>query len=116
MEEIETVTIYSDDLKKAMGISDTNDSAEQKFIKHIWDLRDLGALEGNSDKMGFTQTPQGNWIHFGDRYRLTPLGHQLLEVMKNDTWWNHIKSLGKEITKETLLQAPSIIINKILTA
>lgn len=30
-----------------MDTCDTNDSTEQKFIKHIWELRDLCALENN---------------------------------------------------------------------
>lgn len=115
IEEIDAVTIYSGDLKKAMNISDKNTSEEQKFIKHIWDLRDLGAIEGRTDTMGFCQTAQGHWIHHGDMYRLTPWGQQLLDVMRNDNWWSHIKSMGKSITKETLRQAPSIVLAKVLS-
>jgi hypothetical protein len=115
LESIDSPTMYSKDLyDKMREIAPSNDN-DSKFIKHIWDLRDLGAIESNNYDMGFRQGANGDWIMNGCFYRLTMRGQQLLDVMRNDTWWNRIKSSGKEITMELLKQAPSIIIDALIS-
>lgn len=115
IESVDEPTIYSIDLyDKLVSLLPDNDN-QGKFIKHIWDLRDLGAIESKNDDMGFRQGANGHRIVNGCFYRLTVRGQQLLDVMRNDTWWNRIKSSGKEITMELLKQAPSIIIETLIS-
>lgn len=115
IESFDEPTIYSIDLyNKLVALSPDNDN-QGKFIKHIWDLRDLGTIESKNYDMGFRQGANGHWLVNGCFYRLTVQGQQLLDVMRNDTWWNRIKSSGKEITMELLKQAPSIIIDALIS-
>ena len=115
LEAFDSPTMYSKDLYDKMHeIAPSNDN-DGKFIKHIWDLRDLGAIESNNCDMGFRQGANGDWVMNGCFYRLTVRGQQLLDVMRNDTWWKRIKSSGKEITVELLKQAPSIIIDALIS-
>lgn len=116
MENADTVIVYSKDLFEALNTeASQQDESMEKFIKHILDLRDLGAIVSKNHDMGFIYGANGHLAIYNTWYRLTPEGQRLLDVMKNDNWWTKIKSMGKEITFDTLKQAPAIILTKYLS-
>lgn len=115
MEEAPTPTVYNADLMNALNIPNDDEAQEGKFIKHIYDLRDMGAIDANVYHMGFKQAPSGIWLQSDAFYRLTISGQQLLDVMKNDNWWTRVKSGGKEVSLAMLKQAPSLIMSSIIS-
>lgn len=115
LQEADAITVYNNDLLNKLDINSNDEQAESKFIKHILDLRDLGAIDSNNIDMGYSQTSQGHWINHGAFYRLTIRGHQLLEIMNNDNWWTRVKADCKEITVEALKQATAIVLTKLVS-
>jgi len=113
IEDNDSSLTTNDELMSGLNIKKNCELKElDRLLNHIDDLKDIDCIETNSTSIGWNN--DGYQFCLYGTYRITHNGRDLLEAMKNDTWWNKIKSTSKDITLETLKQAPSIIISTIL--
>ncbi|WYJ07243.1 DUF2513 domain-containing protein [Opitutia bacterium KCR 482] len=103
-------------LMKSLNISMSHGREIIKLRFHLNILKDGGFVECISDDFGISTGMNGDLIiNSSVGTRITLLGAQLLESLKNDTIWNKSKVLLKEISVETLKQIPGLALNILMS-
>jgi hypothetical protein len=99
-------------IAKAVEV-DLKDTAQfDKFAGHVKLLGDNACIESQAENFGFGRTMGGDY-YFEAHYRLTAQGYEFLDMLKNQSVLNKIKSygvstaleLGKELLKQAVLGA-----------
>lgn len=113
IENNEKSSITNEELLTGLNIKKGCEIKElDKLLNHINDLKDIDCINFKGESINWNI--DGYVFHLYGIYRITNSGRNLLEILKNDSWWNKIKNTTKDITYETLKQAPSILISIIL--
>lgn len=117
MEEYPEHEIESHDFWKLIGLSSNDgkfDTATlDKFIGHMKILSDDFLIESSADNFGFVFN-RGNLFTATAYYRITSKGYEFLDILKNDTVFNKIKTFALsnafEIGKNIFVDITSKII------
>lgn len=105
MEENETHEIGANNLLQKLQL---DESLKDKFIGHIKILDDNACIDCDDSDLGFKMFLGGEVAITNCSYRLTSYGYEFLDVLRNDTVLNKVKSFALptafEVGKQLLVQ------------
>jgi hypothetical protein len=109
-------TMNTQKLFEELNVDIDNDEACKQawfYLKLLGEQDLIECIGDDSRNFGFSFTGDGGVIISIRDFRLTILGHQILESMNNETLWTKIKEPLKKIGVEGLKQIPSLAIKLI---
>lgn len=104
--------VSTKNLMEAIGqdIRNNDDGNKTWFYLKLLADQDLIECIGGAQNLGFSFTSTGETMISNKSFRLTLLGHQILESMANETIWSKIKEPAKKAGIEGLKQIPGLAI------